>query len=207
MLMEDVKKLREETKTIICTCNKPDCPFNAAFDEESESGDESSPDLGFGSMELVNKRYSFPVVHSPPNSNRRKPSLPVNSTSLTNIPRGVQKRADGTIVEYNYPGFYNRNRWQAPVLRNGFSTSYLNYLDVCPIEKEEADCRVDQDGPVSNEDYFFSRAAPERKIISPRSGRKKSSLETLNLPRMSRHSSADVILGKSSNYRHSISAA
>lgn len=202
--MKEVEKMREETKSITCNCNDICCPFSTAVksDEESLEGDieeeddefeeERSPDLGFGSMEMiyqrkcnnVKKQFKLPSVSPPlPQQNT---SLPLSgSTSLTNIPRGVQKRADGTIIENDYPGFYcsSRKSKKKRRLTGGFSMTHLNRLDVCSVEVPPlADCQVDQDGVITtNKDYRFSREAPERKNIrSPLTYMKRLSLVHTN---------------------------
>ncbi len=217
-LMLEVEELREETKSIICNCTDPNCPFLAAVpsasdivstDDESVDDDipheddsdeeDRSPDLGFGSMERIfkgniseNIRFSLPYmdlmkVHSPPMMSLAASRINSNpmSLSLTNIPRGVQKRADGTIVENDYPGFYCSNRKSKKKKRlTGISSmSGLNHLGVMSTEVPPmADCQVDQDGTITTgKDYTFSRQAPERKNVrSPRSGVKKISLEHVN---------------------------
>jgi len=209
--MLEVEQLREETSTIICNCKDPNCPFQGPArssdiptDEESsiesdipmEDSDEEdrSPDLGFGSMERIHTYTShFSLSHMDlvkhPKIMSLTGSTPTNnplSLSLTNIPRGIQKRADGTIVENDYPGFYcsNRKSKKKRRLTGICSMSHLNRLDVCSTEVPPmADCQVDQDGAVTTgKDYTFSRGAPERKKVrSPRnSSTKKISLGHVN---------------------------
>ena len=198
--MEEVSGLREETKEITCKCTDPNCPFNEPesnyFDEEEED-EKKSPDLGFGSMEGIDKqckrqhnssrhgtnRHSLPLslkLIPPPPSSRQRTGLSRNSTSLTNIPRGMQKRADGTILEFDYPG---ARRERKNGLTSGFSMTHLNRLDVHFNEELEEDCQVDQDGLLtSNHDYMFSRQAPERKILrNGKSANKRESNSTKDL--------------------------
>ena len=213
LLMKEIEQLREGTEAISCNCSNPDCPFNTArrdAENDSERG-ENSPDLGFGSMEVINDRFNHSVTEScgslplsllttPLNSRHL---LSRNSTSLTNIPRGIQKRADGTIVEHDYPWSHTGEKRRSSLYSN-FSTKHLN---VIVADSMEEDCRVDQDGVTSNEDYKFTREAPERKIItrSSKAGKRKSIYEYLpsfqginnhvrSKPQMSRYSSAGVIL-------------
>ena len=231
MLMEEVAGLREETKAITCKCSDPNCPFNTEHEceNEFELEEKQSPDLGFGSMEALNdhhkkrhgkNRYSLPLslkLTPPPPTFKQRMNLSRNSTSLTNIPRGMQKRADGTILECDYPG---SRRERKSGLTGGFSMSHLNRLDVYINEDMEEDCQVDQDGLTSHHDYLFSREAPERQIL--RNGRRESNKDLNAIKRdsnsiigrsdsssstsslknrrvsdgitISRHSSADVIL-------------
>lgn len=215
LLLAQVTELREETESIQCHCNDPDCPFSA---ERRESRTdlcvaEESPDLGFGSMEFIPYRKSKPTSHcshpssryslpypipqlQPPPATHRYP-LARSCSSLTNIPRGV-KRADGTILENDYPGFYSTGRRNR--LRGGYSLTHLNQLGVNLSEEPEADCQVDQDGlMMSNHDYMFSRKAPERRLVrnvrrehhnsSPVQSSRRISDDALC---MTRHSSAEV---------------
>ena len=158
---------------------------------EDSDEEDRSPDLGFGSMERIYKHTS---LFSLPQVDLARFTTPLMSLtgadnlmslSLTNIPRGIQKRADGTIVENDYPGFYcsNRKSKKKSRLTGICSMSHLNRLDVCSTEVPPmADCQVDQDGILTTgKDYTFSRGAPERKKIrSPRYGIKKISLEHVN---------------------------
>lgn len=186
------------------------------MDEDSE---KKSPDLGFGSMEalrekdnrtnkqeITKRRVHYNIsptlplrLESPPSSHSRPLGLSAVSASksLTNIPRGVQKRADGTILECDYPGSHGRGKRNGMI--SGFSTSHLNRLDVTFDKTHDADCLVDQDEPTNTEDYMFNRKAPERKLS--RNWRKESSFfnhhkssDTI-LP-LSRHSSADTNLSR-----------
>lgn len=188
-LMQQVTQLRQETVSLTCNCSSPDCPFNEQQQQQQQQQDDScnsslaekeSPDLGFGSMELLpwttatstaKSHQSFPAplpLHPAPASvaygrgNLKRNKI---STSLTNIPRGVQKRADGTIIEQDYPGFYSPRSRGPHRLSTGFSMSHLNRLEVCFNEELEADCQVDQDGLTSNHNYLFTRKAPERRNI------------------------------------------
>lgn len=203
--MQEVEELREETSSIRCSCHDPNCPFNTAEDKESVESDaaKDSPDLGFGSMEFLNHNNYYHQSETPAGIGKDMPSVPLrlssppshyrgrqlrfsnNSTSLTNITRGLQMRADGTILENDYPLAHHTRR-----TRNGFSMSHLNRLDVNFFDDFEADCQVDQDGLTSNQDYSFSREAPERRKI-----RKDSSPQAHHraLLAMSRHSSADAV--------------
>lgn len=167
--MLQVAELRQETESIVCTCRDPDCPFNAAAeneDDETSGSEKESPDLGFGSMEFIAgyRRGSYSSIQlNPPPITYRRPLAHSTSVSLTNIPRVVlRRRADGTILEKDYPGW--RNRQYRP-LGGGFSMSHLNQLDVSLNEEQEPDCLVDQDGLTSGHDYMFSRKAPERRLV------------------------------------------
>jgi hypothetical protein len=171
--MVQVAELRKETEMIVCTCIDPECPFNCiSSDDEAE---KESPDLGFGSMEFTpckNKEASsrhsvaWNMQLNPTQTLRRKTLAHSTSTSLTNIPKGVQKRSDGTILEGDYPGAYSRGKTRSRPLGSGFSMSHLNRLDVNFSEGQESDCQVDQDGLTSNQDYMFNRKAPERRLLS-----------------------------------------
>ena len=168
--MLKVAELRQETEAIVCTCVDPDCPFNAAAAEneydEASGSEKESPDLGFGSMEFIpcKKRDSYsPIQLTQPPVSYKRPLTHSASVSLTNISRVVlRRRADGTILERNYPGWKNR---QYRPLGGGFSMSHLNQLDVNLNEEQEPDCLVDQDGVTSSHDYMFSRKAPERRLV------------------------------------------
>ena len=199
--MNEVEKLREETRSIICNCSNPCCPFLTEVtsievehlaDEDQDFEEEISPDFGFGSMETIypNKcnrnRFSLPNVAQLQFYQQHHCQLHQdhfsNSTSLTNIPRGVQKRADGTILENDYPGFYCSSRKSKKKKRwmGSFSVAHLNRLEVCSVEVPPlADCQVDQDRvSATNEDYVFSRRAPERKNMrSPHGINKRYKLQ------------------------------
>lgn len=210
-LLQEVTQLRKETDSIRCNCNLPDCPFSVATeslnskDSMFDESEKESPDLGFGSMEAIYQqrdkkkvRYSLPpamplkLTPPPPSRHRR---LTPNSVSLTCIPRGVQKRADGTILENDYPGFYRRSQRKNGMI-SGFSMSHLNRLDVNFLENDD-DCLVDQDGLISsNDDYMFRREAPERRLR--RNWRRESSANTLSHATshgtFSRQASDDAVL-------------
>ncbi len=215
MLLEEVAELREETKGIACKCGNPDCPFNSKTEFEKdffeEEDEKQSPDLGFGSMEAIDdsykrkrgNRHSLPLplkLALPPMPSKQRVDLSRNSTSLTNIPRGMQKRADGTILEFDYPG---ARRERKNGLGSGFSMSHLNRLGVYVNEKE--DCQVDQDGLLTNnDDYMFSRKAPERQILrNGKSNSKKDSngaKKDLNVSRMdSSHSTSSLLHRRTSD--------
>ena len=197
--MQQVAQLREETASLTCDCSSPDCPFKSQEEhtQQQQQQDDScssslaekeSPDLGFGSMEFLpwattttkSLPAPLPLHPAPASVAYRRGNLKRNtlSTSLTNIPRGVQKRADGTIIEQDYPGFYSpdsKRSYRGNRLTNGFSMSHLNRLEVCFNEELEADCQVDQDGLTSNHNYMFSRKAPERRNIVIRREQSNSS--------------------------------
>lgn len=206
--MLQVAELRQQTETIVCTCSDPECPFNATSAETEDDEvdffcrmEKESPDLGFGSMELIPCRrknenpvfrhsLSNPIQLNPPPSSHKQPLARSSSASLTNINRRVQRRSDGTILEKDYPGFYTtgKNRKCRP-LGGGFSMSHLSHLDVSFSEPLEADCLVDQDGLMSNHDYMFSRKAPERRLVrNVRREHRNSSAEGF----YSRHSTAST---------------
>lgn len=173
-LFREVTTMRDETRSYTCRCSDPDCPFAAeaglelereidSYDEEAE---KESPDLGFGgSMEMIlsQKHSSLPyplaLVPAPPTSTHKQRQLTqstcnINTCSATR----AQKRADGTILEYDYPGMERRK------IRSGLSLNYLNRPDV--FLNEEADCQVDQDGLTNDrEEYSFSRQAPGRSRV------------------------------------------
>lgn len=224
-LLREVTTLREEAESYTCTCSDPDCPFSAAEDLETDSYDEEaekeSPDLGFGSMEMIlsDKKSSrrslpYPLTLVPaPSTYKKRPhttqsTCNINTCGITCGTRAQQKRADGTILESDYPG------WERRKMRSGLSLNYLNRLDVCFNEALEADCQVDQDGITTydSEEYSFSRQAPERSRVLKVSSKKVDqtssvSSSTLLLVkrktsagplRMVRHSSEDIL-----NRRHS----
>lgn len=156
---------------------------------------------------LPTSRYSlpYPFQLGPPPATHKQPALARStSASLTNISRGAQKRADGTILENDYPGFYNTGKKNR--LLGGYSLSHLNRLEVNFAEELEADCQVDQDGVTNDRDYMFSRKAPERRLVRNTRREHRSSTPTTPSSRrtsdiavsMSRHSSAEVF------YRHSV---
>ena len=190
ILMNEVEKLREETNSILCNCSNPCCPFSVnSYEEKYPSKDDEErkdhaavetvgkiPDFKFGSMETLNQRKcmtdSLPCMiqlrllrpqHHPFHNHLS------NSTSLTNISRGVHKREDGTIVENDYPGFSCSTRKSMKKKRQmgSFTMVHFNCLDVGNMEVPPlADCQVDQDEVIStNKGYRFRREAPERKNV------------------------------------------
>ena len=167
-LLREVEQLRKETDALICHCNQSNCPFHNGKSTGSQSSLNS---LTFSQSSEEDDRLSLKRQFSPPTvSIMRKVESPLRLRStrstgnLTFIVPGVQRRADGTIVEGDYPGY---SRGQPVKMRrcgtyNGFTQT--NYLDIanCVIREAE-DCTVDYENTYSNEGYEFCRQAPERK--------------------------------------------
>lgn len=119
--------------------------------------------------ECVTKRQSAPAALALHKSGSGSP--PLLHSSLSGTPRGVQRRADGTIIECDGPGkMYSaeRRNQQSNAAHSRFNTMHLNVTNVDSWINE--DCQVDQENSFNNDNYQFSRQAPERRIvrISPR---------------------------------------
>ena len=222
-LLREVTTLREEASSYTCNCSDPDCPFTAEAGLEVDSCDEElekeSPDLGFGSMEVIlsqkkdkpkhSTRHSLPyplALIPPPSTYKQRPLTQSTCNINTCGATRAQKRADGTILEYDYPG------WERRKMRSGLSLNYLNRLDVCFNEALEADCQVDQDGITNHcEEYSFSRQAPERSRVfkvSKKTDHQMNSSNSINSLRktsagvltMVRHSSEDILSRRHSSF-------
>lgn len=166
-LLREVEQLRKETDALICHCNQPNCPFhNGGKSTGSQSSLNSLEFSQSGSEE--DDRLSLKRQFSPPTISIRRQDSPrfqmlrsANSTgNLTCIVPGVQRRADGTIIEGDYPG----SRGKPIKMRRCGTYNGFTHLDIanCVIREAE-DCAVDYENTFSNEGYEFSRQAPERK--------------------------------------------
>ena len=160
-------------ETLHCTCSNPGCPFQQQTTHLYEICTSTKEDRD----NYILKRQSAPAalaLHktgsgSPPLLNSSPVGLRHTGIASCNM-RGVQRRADGTIIECDGPGRMcgteRRN------LKNGihsrFNSSHLNVTSLDPWSN--CDCEVDQENSFNNDDYEFSRQAPERRIvrISPR---------------------------------------
>lgn len=158
-LLNQVKQLREDTETLICNCNQPDCPF-----QESH---------------LINVECSFDLNNQESPRLRRKGILrderPLSLTSL----KGIEKRSDGTIVERDGPRSISREDslekrlMRSYMYSNTSSYGLGKFLSVSTISDSQ-DCLVDNDnlfGTSSDDDSTFSRFEATRRHIKRNNSR------------------------------------
>ncbi len=165
-LLREVEQLRKETDALICHCNQPNCPFHNGKSTGSQSSLNS---LEFSQSSEEDDRLSLKRQFSPPTISIMRQDSPrlqllrsARSTgNLTCVVPGIQRRADGTIVEGDYPGY---SRGKPIKMRRCGTYNGFTHLDIanCVIREAE-DCTVDYENTFSNEGYEFSRQAPERK--------------------------------------------
>ena len=172
-LLREVEQLRKETDTLICHCNQPNCPFHNGKSTGSQSSLNS---LEFSQSSEEDDRLSLKRQFSPPTISvmrgRDSPRIQLlrsarSTGNLTCVIPGIQRRADGTIVEGDYPGY---SRGKSIKMRRCGTYNGFTHLDIanCVIREAE-DCTVDYENTFTNEGYEFSRQAPERKQFrSPR---------------------------------------
>lgn len=158
-LLNQVEKLHLETEALHCTCSHSDCPFRQQTTQLYEIRTSSKKHRD--SHLHCTKRQSAPAALGSRQSLSGSP--PLLDSSMSNK-CGVQRRADGTIIECDGPGTMFRRHQQ-----NGrFNTRHLKVRNLDSWINE--DCQVDQENAFNSDNYQFSRQAPERRIvrISPR---------------------------------------
>ena len=172
-LLKEVVQLRKETDSLICHCSQPNCPFNPSKSNGSQSS-LNSLELSQSSEE--DDRLSLRRQWSPVHVNETTQHSSSTGNLTMTVP-GVQRRADGTIVEGDGPRYSlgQKRKTRRYGTYNGFNQT--NYLDIanCVIRETE-DCTVDYDNSFSTKGYEFSRQAPERRQF--RSPKRHSQLKT-----------------------------
>ena len=176
-LLREVEQLRKETDALICHCNQPNCPFHNGKSTGSQSSLNS---LEFSQSSEEDDRLSLKRQYSPPTQvsflrgGRDSPRVRLlrsasrSTGNLTCVIPGIQRRADGTIIEGDYPGYSGGGK---PIkMRRCGTYNGFTHLDIAnSVIREAEDCKVDYENTFSNEGYEFSRQAPERKQFrSPR---------------------------------------
>lgn len=177
-LLREVEQLRKETDSLICHCNQSNCPFHNG---KSGMGSQSSLNSLEFSQSSEEDRLSLKRQFSPPRISvmvgQESPQTLRSARSagnLTYIVPGVQRRADGTIVEGDYPG---SSRGGPIKMRRCGTYNGFTHLDIanCVIRESE-DCAVDYENTFTNDGYEFKRQAPERKQFrSPKHAKLKNS--------------------------------
>ena len=161
-LLNEVRQLRDDTDSLVCNCNQPDCPFQ-----------ESHP-LNIQQIECSS--FDFNADSS---KNRRK-----GSPTL----KGIERRSDGTIVERDGPRTPGEDSLEKRLMKSYMYSSY-NYgigkhLSVSTISDSQ-DCLVDSDnlfGTSSDDDSAFLRFEPRRRHVrrnnsrSPRLQKRRATL-------------------------------
>ena len=181
-LLKEVERLRKQTDAIVCRCKQPDCPFHPNNKKSTMGSQSSLNSLTFSQSSeedesdlILRRQWSPPTI-----SVQSRAAISKSTGNLTYVVPGVQRRADGTIVEGDGPRYAPG---QAIKMRrcgtyNGFTQT--NYLDIVNcVLRETEDCTVDYENTFSNEGYEFCRQAPERKQFrSPRIPKRHSQLKT-----------------------------
>ncbi len=147
-LFNEVRVLREDTKSLVCNCNEPDCPF-----EESHLASLKEPAEIFSDSPRTRRTGFSSTVLSP-----------------TNSLKGIERRRDGTIVERDGP----RSISSEDSLEKRLQKSQVNFLIGQHLSvsstmlSDSEDCLVDNDnlfGTSSDDDLTFSRFEVSRKQI------------------------------------------
>ncbi len=154
-LLNEVRQLREDTESLVCNCNDPDCPF-----EESH-------------LATIYKQPEdeFSILSESPRTRRTGISnMHSAGLSLPNSLKGIEKRRDGTIVERDGP----RSISSEDSLEKRMKKSHMNFLIGQHLSvsntalSESEDCLVDNDnqfGTSSDDDSTFSRFEVSRKQV------------------------------------------
>ena len=180
-LLREVEQLRKETDALVCRCKKPNCPFHHTADSKSMTGSQTSLNSLTSSLSSEeDDRLILRRQWSPPTIGVSTCPLSKSTGNLTYVVPGVQRRADGTIVEGDGPRYSigQERKMRRCGTYNGFTQT--NYLDIanCVIRETE-DCAVDYENTFTNEGYKFSRQAPERRQFrSPKIQKRHSKLKT-----------------------------
>ena len=181
-LLNEVRQLRNDTDSLVCNCNQPDCPF-----QESHSLDIQQIECSFD-------------LHVDSSKIRRKelPSL-----------KGVERRSDGTIVERDGPKTTGEDSLEKRLMKSYMYSSYnyglSTHLSVSTLSDSE-DCLVDNDnlfGTSSDDESTFSRFELTRKHVrrsnsrSPRLQKRRATVipESSNFPNSKMDSSRKSSLG------------
>ena len=143
-LLNEVRQLRDDTDSLVCNCNQPDCPF-----QESKL------------LNIKHIECSFDF-HADSRRLRRKESPPL---------KGIERRSDGTIVERDGPRTTGEDSLEKRLMKSNMYSSYnyglCTHLSVSTLSDSE-DCLVDSDnlfGISSDDDSTFSRFEPTRKHV------------------------------------------
>ena len=158
-LLNEVKQLRENTQSLVCDCNEPDCPFQEDH--------------------CINiDQVEFDLFSESPRSRRNGISKSVHPSSLvmSSSAKGIEKRRDGTIVERDGPRSISSEDSLEKRLRK--SHIYSNSLQLGQhlsvsntMLSDYDDCLVDSDnlyGTSSDDDSTFSRFEVSRKQVKVR---------------------------------------
>ena len=161
-LLNEVRQLRDDTDSLVCNCNQPDCPF-----QESHSLDiqqiECSFDFHADSPRLRKKGIAIA------NSLDFKESLSLN---------GIERRRDGTIVERDGPRTSRDASLEKRLMKSytWYNCGLSKHLSVSALSDSQ-DCLVDSDNlfmTSSDEDSTFSRFEPRRRHVHMRRSNSRS---------------------------------
>ena len=162
-----MRQLRDDTDSLVCNCNQPDCPF-----QESHSLDiqqiECSFDLHVDSPRLRKKGIAIA------NSSDFKESLSL---------KGIERRRDGTIVERDGPRTSRDESLEKRLMKsytyNRYNCGLSKHLSVSTLSDSQ-DCLVDSDnlfGTSSDDDSTFSRFGLTRRHVHVRQNSSRSSIQ------------------------------
>ena len=161
-LLNEVRQLRDDTDSLLCSCNQPDCPF-----QESHSLD----------IQQIESSFDF---HPDSPRLRRKGIAIVNSLDFKETPslRGIERRHDGTIVERDGPRTSRDDSLEKRLMTSSTFNWYTSkHLSVSTLSDSQ-DCLVDSDnlfGTSSDGDSTFSRFEPTRRHVHVRRSNSRSS--------------------------------
>ena len=164
-LLNEVRQLRDDTDSLVCNCNQPDCPF-----QESHSLD----------IQQIESSFDF---HADSPRLRRKGIAIVNSLGFKEPPslKGIERRHDGTIVERDGPRTSRDESLEKRLIKsntyNWYNCGLSKHLSVSTLSDSQ-DCLVDSDnlfGTSSDDDSTFSRFEPTRRHVHVRWSNSRSS--------------------------------
>ena len=162
-LLNEVRQLRDDTDSLVCNCNQPDCPFR-----ESHSLD----------IQQIECSFDF---HADTPRLRRKGIAIANPLSSKEL-KGIERRHDGTIVERDGPrtsgedSLEKRLKKSFNVMHSSYNHGLGKHLSVSTLSDSQ-DCLVDSDnlfGTSSDDDSTFSRFEQTRRHVQVRRSNSRS---------------------------------
>ena len=149
-LLDKVRHLRDDTGSIVCSCNQPDCPF-----QESQSLDI----LQVESFCPSSPRHRKTAIAHPLNF-REAPSL-----------SDIDEKGAGTIVERDGPRTSRDDSLEKRLMKlytySSYNSCVSKHLSVLSVSSYQ-DCLVDSGnvfGTSSDNDSTFSRFEPKRRHV------------------------------------------
>ena len=159
-----MRQLRNDTDSLVCNCNQPDCPF-----QESHSLDIQHIECNFEFRPSSPRHRKKGIAIAHPLNFRESPSL-----------KAIDRRGDGTIVERDGPRTSRDDSLEKRLMKlyayNSYNCSVGKHLSVSSVSSCQ-DCLVDSDnvfGTSSDDDSAFSRFEPKRRQLRRKNSRSAS---------------------------------